>query len=94
MDDSHGALGGFFVHPELRNMKIGQKIWDARMQFLGQRNILVMALGRRAQKNMKLGFDKTAYKGNLHVGIPDYTALKHMDYILLLKIWSTYKMLI
>ena len=64
-----GSLGKFFVKQEFRNLGIGQLIWDARMRYLSNMNVIVNAMERRANKNVQLGFHHQVQELDIYNGI-------------------------
>ena len=80
INEDIGSLGGFFVKREYRNVGIGQLIWDARMSYLGDRNVMVNAAEKRANKNLRLGFAHHLQDLDVYNGIPNSNHLNMQNY--------------
>ena len=70
LSETMGSLGGFFVKPEFRYQGVGQLIWNARMEYLGKRNVIVNAVGSRAEKNIRLGLTDSNKDASVYFGLP------------------------
>ena len=71
VNDDIACLGGFFVDKQYRQKGIGPMIWDARMKYIGNRDVHLNALSKRAEKDQRLGFKHVLQDIYLMAGMPE-----------------------
>ena len=70
LSEDTGVMALFYVKSEYRNRGVGRIIWDKKIERLGEKNILMNAVERRAQKNIDLGFRDACMDTAYFIGLP------------------------
>jgi GNAT superfamily N-acetyltransferase len=66
-DETFGFMGFYIVRPEMRDKGIGMKLWDAAMEYMGERTIggdgVVAMLGKYALSGFRIEHKNARYEG-------------------------------